>query len=1741
MPAAAREDSAYISTVVSKLTGGINTKTPPTDISGDQSPDLENVAFHSEAVDRRGGFPPFVRTLPRLNSIVNVGRHTRAAENDGSFTDVDYLDVAGLMLAGNRQVQNLITEEYTIEFFLRIDDLTDVHGGNGTTDAALYPGGPAPYVLKVRPIFFKGPAKKTANQSNPGPTASLTHMRWATTAQPRWGLNTASYALPYGIYLYNESNTPGSPIWRFKFALHERSGGLWTIRIVTSTATPEVGVVYHVIASASFSNEIMTLRIGKLDEPLEDPSYVTDTAALTAGASAAITTGPIQVFDCPQEFIDSPSPPHATRPPGLDLVGGYWFASKRFEGAIEDIAMHVGDLIGQTPTALDRRTKYDSCDLPASVRQFWSMTEPGGYVEEMVGYGNHLFLAPDGPVYDPIDGSPRPTGSWWFNGMTSYVLADLVDNPNWRYMDSGVASGAWQTAVRNNMPHGLEITVWPDAIDPLFEQVLIEAHSALRIAIEKDGTVVGYARDGSSNVPGVTVPQYQATRVQSTFVLQEGTRYTIALLRTRTTVDGDTLQLYINGRLDAQVTTLTPADQDGQPISGLTVGMGSYEFTTYTSDTTTPVNPTAGLTGDMDEINTDARSGFIGRVESFRVLAGSATAYATYRDDVVDDYRYAQNRLWESPRLPVVLRDEIVPDDPNDLVQNVGHGSAAAPSGDTQQGRWLRYVIEPTNAAPAPFNYMLPQAPPHSHSLRISTAGGMDVFSREVSIYHTLGRWVLNYDDRDVGDCGRHHPKVEIQIDSGAAARRTNFFKGTWIQQSQITEELNVFGSLQKRSTEQDWMSDDAAEYVIRRYSNRLRPHWYASPTELRPQWRQGIAYPRAGQVETALIADWENERTGERFVITAAGRQLYWARPPWRKASPFCGDPSNTRVAWSHGSPGSRLEIPGSSSNQELSGSNNPAMEFRVYPHRLDGTVLLAFKGDPETGRCNFAVWLQDGVLNVLGTMSATTAWRYTGTVNQTHLRAGAWNYVGIVLGASSVTATVNGEGAPLTADAAFDAYAPGSADQSNYTLYLLGLPAQLASLIITHNAGASATTFVMGSLRGYLTEFRLRNVAPASIGSVISVPAGRFEDDANTWYLLHLTEGEGWVVTESAANSAGNDGKVLLDDMVLVHEGLEETAGGGRYNFVVFRNELLITNGRSNPHRIAFRRFSYPGNVFRVRRLGIQQPAALIELEVSKVVGAGTTTPAGDYAFWITFADEEGVESEPAFLGTYSPPAGVFDSLSILGLPRSPDPQVTQRFLYMTPGVGGGGIPVLARVLPDNISRDVDLVPPSGGLAVEANGRKLPAPRGKHIAVAQGSVWIANLPDFDAGQNSFRLSDGFGISWWPGSKVQAIDSEDGKPITAVRGHLGRVFLFKRDSIWQVSLVGNSIPVPSNVNASIGLGGAVVNYDNMLYGAGDKGIHLFSGADVGYMSMALEGDYFSLLDLSDEGLEQFFGSYFWPDSQYWFSAREQGRGSNRLIYVMQTDNQTAISGRTQYPWVRLRVPDHTYLETVLDPATRDPVVLIGTTSGAILRYDRDVTVDAATTDGTLVGTATATSSTSLTMAGAAFDTTGYGLKGARVTITDGANTYERTIESNTATTVSWIEPIAGLAQTPTFTVGGYTSYWSPAWVAPQKFGSFLQAAFVDFQFAPNPASLIVRTIAAIGSTPTDRAFPVAAADQHAVVMTNGWVEQPTRVRSTRGRYFRMRFENSTPGDKFSVSAWQLRWQGTGQRGGRSR
>lgn len=1787
------------------LMGGLETKRPAHDVPPASSPDLDNVVLSNWSVQSRGGFTPLIRKQPKQNAIRNTGvRGSMRIDATVNAVSANFVVVPGAMYAGYRPIYEKMRTALSGRLFFRIDDLTKLHVGNGVSSTSGAPtyyattNDTTPFQLRVRPILSMGPIKRShdtgtdVSERGPVEAAGPNHIQWKQGGN-QYGATGSESCMPFCFHLGRGAGGE----WEFRLSFHSvRSATnemeLLTVAIPAATLPPRSGVNYTAtfsIAHGSATDTVAKLRIGVLNDDNQPATYfhVTQTFSVGGGyrAPATMTQTPLQVFDCPMEFLRASTGLSTTTPPGLGLdgtsTGGYWFACRRFEGAVEDVALWATDKLSGAVTSLDSVRKINLDPLSdgsfafetEDLLSYWDMTSGTIHqVDEKTGNGAPLHMLPNDPI--------AKDGGWWFNGITSYAMPDIQHkNPNWRhYTDNApadanaVKNAAFQFNVTSNRPHGCEVTFWPDAIEPCFEQVLMEIHGVLRLVLDTDGIIKGYARNGTA-YSGVNRNLYLgAFKVSGTRVVVPGQRYTVALFRDN---NGDRLTLYINGGIDAVLTGLGTIG-DANCVAGVTLGMGAFRLVGK-------ANIAGG--GDGSEtppnlLNVDTRSGFIGTIESARIMVGAAT-HGVYKQEDISDYVVEQSLLWRIPHSNTLNAVTVASDIDFDMPAPVGSGhaikfedfnSALVDDQFNSTGYSLRHCLRDSLSGAYEIDGILRDVEDGGALF----GGGVNITAGKMEVYTTFARWILNkVNDDDSQYAGAHVNTIE-RFWNGTNEAAVSI-RSVHEQRSTVADELLVLGPMLKRSIEPDVMSQffgGAGSLIIQReLTSRGRPYRHASPMELMPRWVPGMAIPLTGKHNVTLLADWTHNVAGEQFTITATGANIYWLKPLWRTTSPFS---ITDKTLWFYPQPNSFMRLSATAVDGELIKTggifNTLGISVWVKPEALDGQRVIAFRGTPghvaSTFRCNWMLATYDGWLYLIGTGDNNTrTWVFRQGAfaggpavhrPDISLRKDEWNHIYVLLGLNSVSAAscvawINGNRVVMTLDPDYDTLAGSNPDQNSYPIYLGGVPQTAVTMPFV--SGVNPVTQVPNGWHGCITELRVVSAEEASwlatAGVHGKIPKTRSSDSATTEVLFHLNEGSGWTVASSAATNAPFDGGLSqIAEAIPVFSAISlRDSSKDPYEHVIFRDRLYITNGLERPLEVKFVGFDASSSPFRVNRLGVKQPyltrAATSVTTFTRAgldLNQGNVTTPPTYSVWMTFADEDGRESEGTKIGTFTASAN-FAGIFVSGFPRSHDPQVVTRRLYMSaPSIDptGGDLGTLLHVYADNISVDVQAigVPETEALITGVN---VTPPRAKGITVGQGTIFLSNLTDVDAGQSAFAWSRADVPTAFPAANRVVIDEQDGQPILAAKALLGRLYLFKRDSIYQfeIQALGDGIearPFLRPVNESVGMAG-VAGYDNVLFGANDRGALAFDGANVVYTGTSLEGDW-AELHLSNGDLAAFRGVYYRRGSQFWLSTRKQGESYNEVVYVLHTAVGDAQA------WTRLTVPRHTSIGHALSTNTQEPTLLLGTTSGQILVYNDDIHVDGADGESELgvnpvladvVLSSTTTSATILTAGNTGFPLAGTGLHGCTVRFSNGVT---RVIESNGLDVIRWIDPVGVSLNGLTFEIGGYLSYWTSGWIDMHTFGQYDFLRSIRVEHTPNQNSLTVQNVAANGAVQSKRAWSFQTVESRAISMASGWQEQPIPVRTqTRGRYHRIRFQTDGIRVPWAVSAFALTSEESGVSG----
>lgn len=1716
-----RRDIGETSVWQPSMLGGLDTKSPAHRVDPASSPDLLNVSFDRLSVARRGGFAPLLREIPGAGSIRNSGRRVesraRAVAAPGQTT---YAVVAGCGHAGHRPAwdDSDVRDGLCVDLFVQIDDLLTSHGGNAGAAGAGPPYGPSPYDLKVRPILSKGPVKRHIVEA--------LHMAgtdgWQTTS--RWGpLGAGSAAMPMCLYLFYTG-----VVWEIRFSFHSWDGAAWQLNTIgtdlASIGGVKTGQLYHVVAGYSLGAGQAVMRIGHGFG--ETPGYVTVTNAVTGTPMSAMTPTPVQLFDCPQEFIEAPGGASATRPPGLALnsaaSGGYWFASKRFEGVVEDIAIWRGLPANVSTGALDRRARLTPGQYARAILQHWPCDGPeDGFLREVSGVGNSIMLVPSDPAWEKSGGLDG--GALRFDGTVGYALCEQSDvqysagkwedgrggRTSWRtrYAAPGAyLRGQWEACVKQGLPHGLEAVVWPDAIEPNNEQVVIEAHGVARIVISHDGFIKAYVRDNAA------VPAYQAAGISAQRVVP-GTRYHIALIR----YSGTLAQLWVNGTMEQQTNPVAQIEVSS-PVGGLTIGAGSQA--------------TLGAAGDAgaaslpaDVVSIDHRTHLCGRVERVAVLCGSLPLDTTVgssrvitQDGVTRSgytIPFGAQLLVSNLAVPPTIRTldgtrEPVPD------FGAGHGldlpqlQQGAPA-STLGGRTLTPII--STAGPTPWEFGVGELP-HAGF------GGMELaYSQTGIVWRAIAAYQFDRKAPEFGYLGHYSWRVESTSAASPSPHRVHIHRGY------VRCSFGRGGDVQLRCVWSDVMAEtNSLGILVDRPS--FGPYESASPRELAPQYWRGILTPPVDENPIAMIADWRHETTGEQFQIIGCRRQLFWAKPRWRQDSPF----GSGKSLWFWGDKVEYARATVAKPQGSLA-TEVDVIDCWIKPTKLRGDRVLMVRGDPAASTMRWGVVIRDGQILVAGQLVNGNTWAWhsgqeagspTRNLAVVPIVANRWQHLAIRIGSGAVEAWVDGQVVTMTA-APITYALLGTIGQADapacQDLWVGGLGSERPSLLVgTRVIQLSAWS---GLVRHVRESSDLTDLGFQSLRSGTR-PAIRPASSGATRQLYQL---------DSTAATEWHDG--LLDlrvrELVAISCSLSDMERVPA-SHAAFRNRLVIAHPSGPPRAVKFMGFDQD-EPFAVERLGIQAPyqqTYAYQIPLVDWTGAGNNFSLNDRVqVYCSYLNQEtGEESAVGEVADTVRTGGDVANLVVNNFPRSPDPQVTARRVYL--GIGGS-LPVYVGTIHDNSSLSFEIQTSVGfGGTVPDPLARLAAEPSRIVMVSNGALLLANT---EQNPNLFQLS-GESMGYFPLANQVAIDSRDGRGIVGAAEHLNSTFLFKRNGTWAVVSGG-----VRTLNIGAGCGGGAQTYDNLVFGCGDRGVWTFDGSNFAYVSEALERE-FEQIDTTEPGLLAQQGVYHYPRSQYWLSVRGVGDTMNDTAYVLHT----AAGGGA--PWARMGLPRHVAMSSItLDGR---PALAIGDSCGRVLVLTERALDDMpAGYDATVSGTATGReiAMSPGTLPG--------NLRGATVLVAvsgdvGAAGQEARVVWSNDRIMVVDRDIPQDVLLVG---IGGFDAYWSSSWLGPQQQGSHLKVEALDLMFDPNAAILTLEHASAqnhaqLATTfPTNREFgsdlsPVS----QSLDMASGWLEQPAAIRDRQmGRYWRFRVGTyGAPGvspGHFAITSWALRWAGVGTRG----
>lgn len=260
-----------------------------------------------------------------------------------------------------------------------------------------------------------------------------------------------------------------------------------------------------------------------------------------------------------------------------------------------------------------------------------------------------------------------------------------------------------------------------------------------------------------------------------------------------------------------------------------------------------------------------------------------------------------------------------------------------------------------------------------------------------------------------------------------------------------------------------------------------------------------------------------------------------------------------------------------------------------------------------------------------------------------------------------------------------------------------------------------------------------------------------------------------------------------------------------------------------------------------------GITAPDVAVAVTQS---GAVPVLPAGEYRYYVTFANDFGQESNPgpgsvestaAWYVLYTPGVGLtfngtpMSVFALTAIPTSSDPQVTRRNIYRV----GGGVLSAQQIytIEDNSTTSW-----TDNVSI-ADQQALGKPLSLDFDLPPAALGLAG-PYFSR-LIAFRSFDRPGRFWWskpaqPWAWPGADDANEGnwedcgdvrEAILAASVRTRQLRLFKERSIWRIDGDPESAD-PEMTTSSVGIVGpnALASYRGLDYFVGDEGVYVFNG-----------------------------------------------------------------------------------------------------------------------------------------------------------------------------------------------------------------------------------------------------------------------------------------------------------------------
>ena len=420
-----------------------------------------------------------------------------------------------------------------------------------------------------------------------------------------------------------------------------------------------------------------------------------------------------------------------------------------------------------------------------------------------------------------------------------------------------------------------------------------------------------------------------------------------------------------------------------------------------------------------------------------------------------------------------------------------------------------------------------------------------------------------------------------------------------------------------------------------------------------------------------------------------------------------------------------------------------------------------------------------------------------------------------------------------------------------------------------------------------------------------------------------------------------------------------------GGKCTFSQLGNTVYI--GRPNGKRPRKWNGTY------LDWVGIEAPAHAPE--GSGASASGSLTASGTYYVYVTYRNKEtGVESNPS-PGAAITLGGGHDAIGTLQIPVSPDPQVNQRRIWISPlAAAEDAMPIyLAEnasgeaVIDDNTAitytTGITVVDIANAAITDIDANSAP-PAGSLVRSFKDRLWVSGNP---LAPTQLHYSKVLTPDQFDGSDYLELDQDTGDRITGLGRLLNRMVVFLRDGRIQITDSGNDAApffatVASRDSGSVGPQGHT-EYEGIIPYISEHDIFLWDGGQALNISSPTDPERPSIQDTMRNNLNparrgDACAMVYRLKDQLWFACSSSGSSRNDMILVFDFEGGA---------WSRYDM-DVDCLAQVEDG--NDASLLYGGVRGHLCRLDKgdyDGPVSLA------AGTATSGDTESLTDSGAPF------------------------------------------------------------------------------------------------------------------------------------------------------------------------